>query len=56
MAMQRHGCPTQLEDGIMQLKDDEILDNTIIFRIATDNKVHFYRLVAHSNCHNGCPW
>ena len=56
MAMQRHGCPTQLAERIMQLKDDEILDNTIIFRIATDNKVHFYRLVAHSNCHNGYPW
>ena len=33
--------PTQLEEQIIQLKDDEILDNTIIFGITTINTVFF---------------
>ena len=33
--------PTQLEERIIQLKDDEILDNTVIFGIATISTVLF---------------
>jgi hypothetical protein len=49
--------PTQLEERIIQLKDDEILDNTVIFGIVTIHTVlYIYILDASSNNYNGYHW
>ena len=52
----QHALATQLEERIIQLKDYEILDNTIIFGIATINTVFFYILDASSNNYNEYHW
>ena len=43
----QHALATQLEERIIQLKDYEILDNTIIFGIATINTVFFIYWMHH---------